>query len=581
MADSTSIRRTNASRVSRWLVFVLGFLVFLPGLLSPYWLDDYVHKSMVRGTFPSPRSPFDLYNFVTDGDRALLIDRGVLPWWTHPHLTIRFFRPLSSALRWVDFTLSDHPLLHHAHSFAWWVIVVLAARTLFRVIGSKCLSPRGLWIATFVFALAPCHAVPLSWLANREVLVSVAFGTFALAFTARFLEGGARRDAWIAFALFCVAMLAGEYTLAFGGYVAMLAWLSRASGARRWAAFGAFIVPAMATLVVRVELGFGNAGSGFYRDPFGQTHEFVFGAPRRLARLLVDAWLGSDSDWVMDVRPWVLAAFVAVIALLIALPVRRAIAALEGDARRTSYAMITGSLLALVPMVAVLPTPRLLGVAMLGVAFSVAIALDHAWFSEASAAQKTSDFTNIMALLLGFMQLVHGPVTAFLSAKLFHQTATDFGDRAAWLRERLQNDPLHAKVVVARAGWQTVLFSPFALDDSGRLPERWWVLSLVPHALMIRRGDRSIDLIVPKGRGYFPTGPDDLFRSVDLPLRAGDEVTVPGLHAKVIEGGDDGPGRVHFDFDQKLESLVWIADGNDGWKDVPPPQRGFGMPLDP
>ena len=126
-----------------------------------------------------------------------------------------------------------------------------------------------------------------------------------------------------------------------------------------------------------------------------------------------------------------------------------------------------------------------------------------------------------------------------------------------------------------------MLFSPFALQDSGALPERWWVLSLVPHALMLRKGDRSIDLIVPKGRGYFPTGPDDLFRSTDLPLKAGDEVNVPGLHARVIEGGESGPGRVHFDFDQKLESLLWIADGQNGWRDVPPPQIGFGMPLDP
>ncbi len=291
----------------------------------------------------------------------------------------------------------------------------------------------------------------------------------------------------------------------------------------------------------------------------------------------IDAWLASDSDWVMDARWWIVVVFVLVIALLIALPTRRALAAQDEDARRSAHALLVGSTLALVPMVTVLPSPRLLGVAMIGVAFAIAIALDHAWFSSSA----TNDFASLVVVLLGFMHLVHGPVTSFLSARFFHETSTNFTERTAWLRERVDNDPLDAKIAVARAGWQTVLFSPFALDPDGRLPKRWWVLSLVPHALMLRRGPNSLDLIVPKGRGYFPTGPDDLFRSTDLPLHAGDEIHVPGMRAKVIEDGQNGPGRVHFEFEQKLESIVWIADGKDEWKDVPPPQIGFGMPLDP
>ncbi len=573
MANPDSNRRLNFTRTRSWIVFVLGFLVFLPGILSPYWLDDYVHKSMVRGTFPSHRSPFDLYNFVTDGDRALLIDRGVLPWWTHPHLTIRFFRPLSSFLRWLDLTISDVPLVQHVHSLAWWALAVVAARALYK----QWMSARGAWIATFIFALAPCHAIPLSWLANREVLVSLAFGTFGLGACAKFLREGLRRDAVVAFVLFSIAMLAGEYTLAIGGYVIALAWFVRASRARRLAGLATFAIPAIVTMIARVVLGFGNAGSGFYRDPFGQTGAFFSGAPRRIARLWVDAWLASDSDWVMDVRPWILGAFVFVVLILISIPIRRALAATDDDARRVGRALIVGSLLALVPMVSVLPSPRLLGVAMIGVAFAIAIALEHTWFPNGDASLGKNDFASLVVLLLAFMHLVPGPVVSFWRARFSHETATDFQNRTAWLRDRTGDDPEDAKIVVARAGWQTVLFSPFALRDDGALPKRWWVLSLVPHALMLRRGERSIDLIVPKGRGYFPTGPDDLFRSTDLPLHAGDEVRVPGLHAKVIEGGESGPGRVHFDFDQKLESLVWIADAKDGWKDVPPPQLGFGI----
>jgi len=580
MAEEEKSRRSIVlrvtSRASSWIVFSLGFLVFLPGLVSPYWLDDYVHKSMVRGTFPSPRSPFDLYNFVTDGDRKLLIDRGVLPWWTHPHLTIRFFRPLSSVLRWIDLTLTDNPIVQHAHSFLWWVVAVIGARSLYR----ESLSKRGAWIATFVFALAPCHAVPLSWLANREVLVSIAFGTFALAALARFLRRGARRDALVATLLFSIAMLAGEYSLAFGGYVFAFAIFLGAHG-RRLSGLVTFGVPAGVTLALRAALGFGNAGSGFYRDPFTQTDAFFEAAPRRIARMVVDGWLASDSDWVMDVRWWLLALFAFVMIVLVSIPVRRAIAASTDDDARMARALIFGSLLALVPMVAVLPSPRLLGVAMIGVAHAVALALDHAWFPADASAPPKNDFASVVVLMLGFMHLVHGPVTSFLGTRFFRERSYNFVERNAWLRERTGPDPLDSDIVVARTGWQTVLFSPFALDDSGRLPRGWRVLSLVAHALMVRRGERSIELIVPRGRGYLPTGPDDLFRSADLPLHAGDEIDVPGLRVKVIETSDAGPGRVRFDFDRKLESIVWIADGKDAWKDVPPPQLGFGMPLDP
>ena len=77
-------------------------LTFLPALRSPYLLDDYLHQSMVDGTFPGHRGPFNLYDFVNDTDRAVMLERGILPWWADPELKVRFFRPLSSLLLWID-----------------------------------------------------------------------------------------------------------------------------------------------------------------------------------------------------------------------------------------------------------------------------------------------------------------------------------------------------------------------------------------------------------------------------------------------------------------------------------------------
>ncbi|HEY2369758.1 MAG TPA: hypothetical protein VGH87_25340, partial [Polyangiaceae bacterium] len=106
----------SAIQRARAALVLLAGIVFMPGVRAPYWLDDWGQRAMARGTYGAPRSAVDLYDFVSDADRAALVDRGVFPWWTHPHLVIRFFRPLSSALRWLDFRVSDSPLVHHVHS---------------------------------------------------------------------------------------------------------------------------------------------------------------------------------------------------------------------------------------------------------------------------------------------------------------------------------------------------------------------------------------------------------------------------------------------------------------------------------
>ena len=529
---------------------------------------------MVRGTFPSPRGPFDLYNFVSDADRKLLVDRGVLPWWTHPHLTIRFFRPLSSLIRWTELRLGHHPLLEHVHSLAWWIAAVLAARALYR----RWLSPRATILATAIFALAPCHATPVAWIANREVLIAVVFGTLGLVASARARSEGGARPLLLAFLFFTLAMLSGEYALAFGGYALASLVLERTPFERRVFAFGAFAVPAVVTLAVRHALGYGNAGSSFYRDPFTQTADFFSGAPRRIAELAFDGWLSLDADWVKDAEPWLLGIALVLLVVLMRVAVRPGIDALSSDARRATRALAWGSVLALAPLVGVAPKPRLLGVVMLGIAPVVAVALDRAWFPSAEGAAPRG---GILALALAFFQLVHAPVMTLFGGRDFREVAVSFTSHAREIVERTSGDPLHAKVVLARTGWQNVIFLPFALRADGKLPERWWVLSLTPHALLVRTGPRSVEIVVPKGRSYFPTGPTDLFRSIDDPLGAGDVVRVPGMTATVVQTGEHHAARLRFDFDDSLDSMLWVADGRNGWRDATPPMKGFGMPLDP
>src|SRR5262245_49543275 len=100
------------------LILILGSLVLLPAVRSAYLLDDFMHASMLSGNLGMRRGPADLYDFVNDTDRPLMMDQGLLPWWSHPKLTIRFFRPLSSMLRYAELEIlpPGSALVPHVHS---------------------------------------------------------------------------------------------------------------------------------------------------------------------------------------------------------------------------------------------------------------------------------------------------------------------------------------------------------------------------------------------------------------------------------------------------------------------------------
>jgi hypothetical protein len=563
-------------------LFAIGAALFSPAVLTPLFLDDYLQGAMVEGTFPSSRSPFNLYDFVNDHDRGTLTERGLLPWWSHPKLAIRFFRPLSSALLWIDHRVFSHaPLPMHLHSLFWWAAAVLAVRFLYKQI----FSARVTLFATAIFALAPCHALPIAWVANRETLVSLVFGALALLSQARWREHRRSRDGGLAALLFTVSLLAGgEYALCFGGYVLAMDVILRESVMRRVSGWAPFLVPAVAYLTVRGALGYGTVGSGFYSDPISDPGAFLAGAPSHAVSLLAIGWLSLDSEaWRVGVSRWLLAVIVCAAGAGLVIPVRGALAALAPPARNAAIWLLVGSALALVPTLAVVPARRLLGVSMIGVSIVVALLLERAWFpleGEPNVSRgRAASLASLAALGLGFAHLVHGPGTAWLQSRQHRQDAADFQSRVSKLRARI-GDPKQANVGVVR-GLAGAFFAPFALDPRGRTPKRWCVLSHAGHVLVLRHDALTVDLVAAEGRGLFPIGERNLYRSEGVPFRVGDEIAVRGLHVTVLEVGENGPRSARFVFDTDPGAFTWINDAFEDTLAVELPQPGFGEPFEP
>jgi hypothetical protein len=561
-------------RLALALLLLTGVVVYMPSLRCSFLLDDYLHASMIDGTFPVRRGPFDLYNFVDDGDRAALVARGMLPWWSDPTLKLRFFRPLSSVLRWVEHrAIGGAPLLMHLHSLLWWAAAVLAARALFR----RVLGPRPALLATIVFALAPCHALPLGWLANREVLISITLGTLGLSSYLRWRSEGDL----LAAALFGASLLGGEYGFCLGGYVLAFELTAHEDALlRRVGGLLVFGAPAAGYLWVRARLGYGTRGSGFYTDPFREPRAFLEAAPRRLATLVAKAWLSLDTTTLNDAPAWALGLIVAGGAALLYVPLGRTFARLPPPERRAATWLLLGSFLALGPVLAVLPSPRLCGASLLGVAAVVAVLLDGAWFPAAGEERgRAAELTGFAALGLAFAHLVHAPVTSWLTGQYFAKEATEFRAHVRALSARL-DDPASAEIIILR-GVGSSFFMPFGLAHEARLPARWHILAQTGHVLALRRDPRTLDVMVPRGQSIFVKG--NLFRRDQDPVAAGDAFTVPGMRATILEAAPEGPRAVRFEFDRELESepLVWITDALRGFEPATPPRPGFGQPFDP
>ncbi len=557
---------------------VVALVAFWPAVTSRSYLDDHLHSAMLAGRWPSPRGILDLYNFIDDGDRATLMDRGVFPWWSSPDLRIRFLRPLSSFLLWVDHRfLPGHVGLHHAHSLLWWVAVVCAAHALYR----RALTPRAAWMATAVFALAPSHAIPIAWLANREALVSMAFGVGSLwAAHAWVVDGKGRHLAAIA-ALFSGALLGGEYGLGFLGYAGAIVLTRPSVPWRRRALLAlAFVLPAIAYLGARAWLHCGAQGSGFYLDPLTSPGAFLREAPRRYTTLVVQAWCGLGA-LTLDIMPtWTRLVAAVLLVVGLAVPLARVRARIAAGSERDPAWLLLGSLVSVVPVLAVAPHPRLLGTCMVGTAACVASLLEASWWPTTEEPRRGgAEWSALVAILLGFAHFVHAPVASWQTGRHFRGFSNYFEENADRIVSEIPDDP-NAHVVVLR-GLGASFYLPFALEERFGRRARWSILAQGDHVLVLRTGPQTLELVAPPGACVFAGGQDQLYRGEGERFRVGQVVAVRGMRVTVLEMNGARPRRVRVELDEPFDAphLAWLSENNVGVAPIAPPEAGFGLPL--
>ncbi len=576
-------------------IVVFGVWLRWPTLENGFFSDDISAIAMAEGKYAAPRSKLDLFNF-TDGtteDHDRLMRSGSLPWWTVPGLRLAMLRPLSSALMLLDRALfEDQAVLYHAHSFLWWIGVMVIAAVLLRQLFSVVMAS----LTLFLFALEEGHTLPLGWLANRGTLVAMVFCLLGLRAHLRYRRAGDRRAAIVSFLCFSIGLLSGEWAFPLLGYVlAYQLFADRAPLRERVIALWPAAVPGLSFLACRSALGYGALNSGVYTDPLSEPLRFVVMAGQRIPVFLADLifaipahWWGFNTPWrdqllALDMIPpriwlrlpdwqfWhVVFGVVAIIAAAFAL--RFGLAARPESERRELKWLLPGALIALLPMVSSFPTSRLVLPAALACSAGAAAVLLAAAERVRSFARgshgKLALLGNLVLLWsVSYFQVWEAGTTSYWESRW---TRDNYESVRRFMNDAEIDDTQVAKqrvVIISGIEHTNTIFAPYLRWFLGHpMPLATYTLSAAPYAHDVYRPAANVLELVTLGGTMLSSELEQLYRAPRFTMKEGDSVDLGALRAEVVRSIGGKPQIVRFTFDRNVEdpSFLFLYSGPEG-----------------
>lgn len=569
------------------LVIVAAVVLRAATLQTGLHMDDLAQRAMVDGGYPAVRPWWDLYRFsgLSPEANGSLMSAGALPWWSHPQLRLSAFRPLASALVWVDVKIGSTTFAH-VHSMVWWVgLLAVGYRVVRRTLGH-----RWALLAVALYAFDDCHIYPLAWLANRAATISILFGLLAFEAHVRWRDAGWSAGRWWAPVFTALSLAAGEYGFAvFGFMLAFVVIAERGSWGSRIRGLSGPAAVAVAALAIARALGYGSAHSAVYvdplRDPVGYLGVFVERWPLLLTDMLTATPLGLlqlESQSTPGLL--LMAASVGVVGVLWLL----CRAALTTAERRWIAVWVLGACLALLPVVSSFLSSRLTVVASLGTSVLIAGLVLGAGRRVAAVASRRRAVTWVALVAAVAFALSHLAGGAYWG-RVDTQNLTLFNAASRSVAKGLDapddRTPKERWVLLSAGDPMMLIYPPIVRWLEGRpLPRSWWVLSMAPTMQQVTRvSDRALEYAVI-GDTMMTTPIEQFFRHPDDPLQAGDVVELEGLHIEILEVAEGGGiRRVRFTFDRKLEhrSLRFFVLGSRGFVQYPIARVGSVMQIAP
>ncbi len=551
---------TPRSGLDRLLTpFRLAFLAFvlaLPSLTVSLAGDDYFHRMILlsRGELGAALDPsFDLFSFVPEDHRALMVAQGAVPWWSDPAMRIALARPITALTHRADYALwPDNFVLQHVHSLLWFGLGVALVACLYRRVHGLTATAG---IAGLLFAVEDSHALPAGWLANRNALLCLVFGTVLIHGHIRWREEG--KPSHLLAALLALTLGLGSGEAALGGLAYVAAW-QFTEERRTWVARLLPLLPyATIVLIWRAlynRAGFGTMGSALYVDPGREPLAFLVQAPQRLPLLMVAQWLQAPIDlWLF------LPGSLQRLAVLVATAATLGLAALLFDvARRERLARfwLLGMSLALVPVCAAFPMDRLLVFAGVGAFGAMALLFRDLGVWPWRAVTRPSWRRSAAILLL----VLHVPVAAVLligRSAAFRQVGllTARGSRESPAEPETRDQTfiyVNGNDFLVIYAWiiREAEASPFG-------PRRVAQLSSLFSTGVVYREDANT-LVVRSRGGFLRYSVDQVMASATRRFHAGERIERPDYTVEIraiTEGGR--PLEVAFRFRNTLEDRAY------------------------
>lgn len=561
-----------------------ALLLSLPSLRVGLHSDDLAHALAVSGQAPFPAqdgSPLNLFTFA-NGDPATnreAIDRGMMPWWTDPHLRLRFFRPLSAATHWLDFRfLGRWPALMHAQNLAWLAAMILAAAALYRRVSGPGAAAA---LAALLFAADDAHAGAIAWISGRNGLVASTFAICAVVQHDRWRRDGARAAMFFAPLLLAAGLAGGEAAVPIGGYLlAYAVFLDRGTIAARALSLFPYVPVTIAWRLIYATMNYGAYGSATYIDPAGEPLRFIQAVGVRAPIQILATWGLPYAEVFEMLSPGAATAMWSAAAIVTVLLLAALVPHLARSPQARFWAL--GMLLAIPPNCATIPADRVLILVGLG-----AHALIAQMLVTAAAELREGRLSRLRrAVNLGGGALLVAIHLVLAPLLLPIRTRAEGHGRAAdmWSLPMLQADPAlterHVVMVNGLGAWWGPLFR-INLEHSGRqAPRRITMLASGYRPVDVTRVDERTLRVRPR-RGYLvpprtpaADGPqaaamldrvyrlqqsDVAFRNDARSFRVGEQVALDGVTAEVAALTEDGrPAEAVFRFDAPLEDAKWV-----------------------
>src|SRR5512133_508679 len=573
-----AVRRVLSHPHASTGVIGLALLLTSPALCVGLVADDVLHRLVLHGGSEfrgMSRSCFDLFRYASGDPVAAraLMDAGIFPWWADPEAVLAFFRPISSWTHWVDYQAwPDSPWLMHLHSLAWFLLLLLVVALVYRRFESNRQVAN---LALLMFALDDARGPVVAWLANRNMMVSLALALPALLAHDQWRSKRDRKSAWLGAVALASGLLAGEAGLVVVGYlVAYAIFLDRASWRSRVGSLAPYAAEILAWRLLYNRLGYGSIGSGIYLDPGRQPLDFAAAATTRLPVLLLGEFALPWSDaWEVyplvapELRGVVFIFAIAVITMLVWL-----LSPLWMGSRVFRF-WAAGGLLAAVPICATFPHDRLLmgpgigGMAMLANLF-VGPGRD--------SCRLHSRFARLFTSGLAAIHLVLGPVLLPYRTYALH----DVNQMLSRAYESIPNgvDVASKFVVLINPPIDpfATYFAFYRKASQQHRPRHFMWLANGSTELRITRVDART-LKVQTKDGLWANSTQLMLRSLDRPVPLGPMASLDEASFEVTALTGDGiPSEVLVRFKSNLDAMEfeWLQWGSHGYVHFQPPARG-------